>query len=625
MPKLHSVQELNELRTACLAAADSSRPCLTVCAGSGCTAAGANEVLEALRRGLEKRGLEDKVTVKSTGCHGFCEKGPLMIVWPEGVFYNRVAPADAAALIASVSNGRRPVERLLYKDPVSGKTVLREDEVPFYARQQRVLFGNNGRIDPKQIEDYLRVGGYAALAKVVSGLTPEEVIGSVQRSGLRGRGGAGFPTGTKWEAMHRQTANQKYIICNADEGDPGAFMDRSLLEGNPHSVLEGMIIGAHALGASEGYIYVRAEYPLAVQHLRVAIRQAEEHSLLGDNILGSGLSFRIKLVQGAGAFVCGEETALIASIEGRVGEPHPRPPYPVQKGLWGKPTVINNVKTWASVPQIINRGAEWYASIGTERSKGTMVFSLVGKINNTGLVEVPMGVTLRQMIYEIGGGIPKGKQLKAVQIGGPSGGCIPTSLLDLPIDYEELTKAGSMMGSGGMVVMDEDTCMVDIARYFMEFLEDESCGKCFPCREGTQRLRAILTRICQGKGTEEDLPLLEDMSWMMKETSLCGLGQTAANPVQTTLRHFRDEYMAHIREKRCPAKVCRELIVYSIEPTACDGCQACVRVCATEAILGEKKKVHRIDTAKCIKCGACLEVCQPKAVLVSSGASLCPS
>ena len=617
MPKLHSMLELNELRTVCQAAVDPTRPCLTVCAGSGCCAAGAPEVLAALQESLERGGLRESVGLKSTGCHGFCEKGPVMIVWPEGIFYNRVARADAAAIVASLSNGRRPVERLLYKDPVSGQRALREDEVPFYARQKRILFGNNGRIDPNAIEDYLRVGGYAALSQALTALTPEQVVEAVTRSGLRGRGGAGFPTGMKWQALRRNPTFPKYLICNADEGYPGAFMDRSLLEGNPHCVLEGMLLGAYALGANEGYIYVRAEYPLAVKHLRVAIAQAEEYGLLGEQILGTPLSFRIHLVQGAGAFVCGEETALIASVEGRVGEPHPRPPYPVEKGLWGKPTVINNVKTWASVPHIINRGADWYASIGTERSKGTMVFSLVGKINNTGLVEVPMGITLREMIYDIGGGIPKGKQLKAVQIGGPSGGCIPASLIDLPIDYEELTKVGSMMGSGGMVVMDEDTCMVDVARYFMEFLEEESCGKCFPCREGTQRLREILTRISRGQGTEEDLPLLEDLAWMMTETSLCGLGQTAGNPVLTTLRYFRDEYLAHIREKRCPAKVCRELIVYEIEPTLCDGCHACVRVCTTDAILGENKKLHTIDRSKCIRCGACLEVCQPKAIVVS--------
>ena len=616
MPKLHSVQELQALRTACLQASDPTRPCLTVCAGTGCTAAGAHDVLQGLRRALERQGLQGAVEVKSTGCHGFCEKGPLAIVWPEGVFYNHVTAGDAAAIVASATNGRRPVERLLYQDPVSGERVIREEDVPFYRLQQRVLFGNNGRIDPKSIEDYLRVGGYSALELVLTASTPEQVVDAVKRSGLRGRGGAGFPTGRKWEVMRGQPGTPKYIICNADEGDPGAFMDRSLLEGNPHSVIEGLIIGAYALGASEGYVYVRAEYPLAVQHLTVALAQAEEDGLLGENILGSGLNFRIHLVQGAGAFVCGEETALIASIEGRVGEPLPRPPYPAQKGLWGKPTVINNVKTWASVPVIINRGPDWYSAIGTQSSKGTMVFSLVGKINNTGLVEVPMGITLRKMIYEIGGGIPHGKTLKAVQIGGPSGGCIPASLIDLPIDYEALVGAGSMMGSGGMVVMDQDTCMVDLARYFMEFLEEESCGKCFPCRKGTKHMREILARITQGKGCEEDLELLEDLGWMVRETSLCGLGQTAPNPVLTTLRYFREEYLAHIREKRCPAKVCKELITYQVEPTLCDGCGACVRVCTSEAILGEKKKPHTIDNGKCIKCGACLEVCVPKAVLV---------
>jgi len=617
MTRLESLQDLETFRQACLASRDSRRTCVTVCAGSGCTAAGAQDVLRSLRRNIEQRGLNGQIEVKSTGCHGFCERGPVMLIWPEGTFYNKVAASDAKDILSGLVNGRRPVERLLYKDPRTGERVVREDDVPFYRYQHRVLFRNNGRIDPKAIEDYLSVGGYLALPKVLVGMTPEEVVDWVKRSGLRGRGGAGFPTGVKWEACRKNPARPKYIICNADEGDPGAFMDRSLLEGNPHSVLEGMLIGAFAMGASEGYIYVRAEYPLAVEHLRVAIQQAEELGLLGENILGSGMSFRIHLVQGAGAFVCGEETALIASLEGRVGEPLPRPPYPVQKGLWGKPTVINNVKTWASVPVIINRGPEWYAAIGTERSKGTMVFSLVGKINNTGLVEVPMGITLRRMIYEIGGGIPKGKKLKGVQIGGPSGGCIPASLVELPIDYEELTKAGSMMGSGGMVVMDDDTCMVDVARYFMEFLEEESCGKCFPCRKGTQRLKQILTRICRGQGTEDDLLLLEELSWTIKETSLCGLGQTAPNPVLTTLRYFRDEYLAHVRDRRCPAKVCKELITYRIEPTLCDGCHACVQVCTTEAILGEKKSVHSIDDAKCIRCGACLEVCQPKAIEVS--------
>ncbi len=623
MPRLNSIKDLEKLRAECVSGTDAQRPCLTVCAGSGCGAAGAEEVLAGLRKAVEKAGMQDKIDVKSTGCHGFCERGPVMLIWPDGTFYNKVTAAHAADIVASICNGHKPIEKLLYKDPTTGKTVEKEDEVPFYARQQRVLFANNGKIDPKQIKDYLRVGGYAGLAKVLSSMTPDNVVETITRSGLRGRGGAGFPTGVKWSLCRANgRANgggdiARYIICNADEGDPGAFMDRSLLEGNPHSVIEGMIIGAFALGAKQGFVYVRAEYPLAVKHLRTAIQQAEELGVLGDNILGTGLSFRIRLVQGAGAFVCGEETALIASIEGRVGEPHPRPPYPAEKGLWGKPTVINNVKTWASVGHIINRGADWYSNIGTAKSKGTMVFSLVGKINNTGLVEVPMGITLREMIYEIGGGIPNGRTLKAVQIGGPSGGCIPADLIDLPIDYEELTKAGSMMGSGGMVVMDDSTCMVDVARYFMEFLEEESCGQCFPCRQGTQEMKHILTRICEGAGKEEDLDILQDLAWLMKETSLCGLGQTAANPVLTTLRYFRDEYLAHIREESCPAKVCKKLIIYEINPTVCDGCGACVKVCAGSAILGEKHKPHKIDGAKCTKCGACMEVCQPKAVLVS--------
>jgi len=617
MPKLQSVQELEALRSVCLEGLEETKPCIAVCGGSGCTAAGAKDVLAALGKSLKGLGLADCIGVKSTGCHGFCEKGPLVVVWPEGIFYNRVTAADAAEIAASMANARHPVERLLYRDPVTGERILREHEVPFYRKQQRVLFSNNGRIDPKSIQDYLRVGGYGALVKVLTEFTPDQVVDWIKRSGLRGRGGAGFPTGDKWEVLRQQTATPKYLICNGDEGDPGAFMDRSLLEGNPHSVIEGMVIGAFALGAAEGYVYVRAEYPLAVQNLRVALEQAEELGLLGENVLGSGLGFRIHLVQGAGAFICGEETALIASIEGRVGEPRQRPPFPAQKGLWGKPTVINNVKTWASVPVIVSRGPDWYAAIGTERSKGTMVFSLVGKINNTGLVEVPMGITLREMVYGIGGGIPHGKQLKAIQIGGPSGGCIPASLIDLPVDYEALSEAGSMMGSGGMVVMDEDTCMVDVARYFMEFLEEESCGKCFPCRKGTRRMREILGRIAEGKGTEEDLTLLEDLGWMVRETSLCGLGQTAPNPLLSTLRYFRDEYLAHVREKRCPAKVCKQLITYQIDPALCDGCGACVRVCTAEAILGEKKQVHEIDNAKCIKCGSCLEVCQPRAVLVT--------
>jgi NADH-quinone oxidoreductase subunit F len=615
MQKLKSLHALKEMRL-CLEASESGRKSISVCASGSCgIASGAEAVLAALHRELAAHNLEHTVDLKSTGCHGFCEKEPTVVIWPEKIFYGKVAPSDAKEIVASIASHGKPVERLLLKD-ADGKPAVHEQDIPFYARQQRNLFGNNAKLDPRDLRDYVKAGGYTALAHVLADYTPEKVVAAVKQAGLRGRGGAGFPTAIKWEALRKSPVKQRYIVCNADEGDPGAFMDRSLLEGNPHSVIEGMIIGAFALEASEAYIYVRAEYPLAVEHLRIAIEQAELCGLLGENILGSGLNFKIQLVMGAGAFVCGEETALLASIEGRVGEPHPRPPYPVQKGLWGKPTVINNVKTWANLPVIINRGPAWYASIGTEQSKGTAVFSLVGKITNTGLVEVPMGTTLREMIYDIGGGIPKDKKLKAVQIGGPSGGCIPANMIDLPIDYEALNSAGSMMGSGGMVVMDEDTCMVDVARYFMEFLQEESCGKCFPCREGTQRLREILNRISQGKGTEDDLEVLDDATWMIKQTSLCGLGQTAPNPVISTLRYFKDEYLAHIRDKKCPAKVCKELIVYEIESTICDGCHACVRVCTTDAILGDKDAPHTIDTGKCIKCGACLEVCRPKAVLV---------
>jgi NADH:ubiquinone oxidoreductase subunit F (NADH-binding) len=475
---------------------------------------------------------------------------------------------------------------------------------------------NCGLIDPSSLDEYIARHGYFALQRALARMKPEEIIEQVKSSGLRGRGGAGFPTGTKWELMRQQAKEPKYIICNADEGDPGAYMDRAVLEGDPHSVVEGMIIGAYAMGASEGIIYVRDEYPLAVRRMEEAIAQAEEAGLLGENIMNSGLSFRLRIAKGAGAFVCGEETALIASVEGHVGEPNQRPPFPVQRGLWGKPTCINNVETWANVPVIVMRGGEWYTKVGTSTSKGTKVFSLVGAINNTALIEVPMGITLRDVVYKVGGGIPDGRRFKAIQTGGPSGGCIPEQLLDLPVDYESLTQAGAIMGSGGMIVMDESNCMVDIAKYFLGFLSDESCGKCFPCRKGLQRMLEIVTRISEGNGTEDDLQLLEEMGWMIRETSMCGLGQTAPNPVLSTLRYFRDEYLAHVQEKRCPAKVCKELVTYSIEPILCDGCHACVHVCSSEAILGEKKDVHTIDAAKCIKCGACLEVCQPHAVQV---------
>jgi NADH:ubiquinone oxidoreductase subunit F (NADH-binding) len=514
------------------------------------------------------------------------------------------------------------------ENPVSGRATrycrepARVDGVPsqealeLFRYQVRLVLRNCGLIDPSSLDEYIARHGYFALQRALAKMKPEEIIDQIKGSGLRGRGGAGFPTGTKWKLMRQQAKEPKYIICNADEGDPGAYMDRAVLEGDPHSVVEGMIIGAYAMGASEGIIYVRDEYPLAVRRMEEAIGQAEDAGLLGENIMNSGLSVRLRIAKGAGAFVCGEETALIASVEGHVGEPNQRPPFPVQRGLWGKPTCINNVETWANVPVIVMRGGEWYAKVGTSTSKGTKVFSLVGAINNTALIEVPMGITLRDVVYKVGGGIPDGRRFKAIQTGGPSGGCIPEQLLDLPVDYESLTKAGAIMGSGGMIVMDESNCMVDIAKYFLGFLSDESCGKCFPCRKGLQRMLEIVTRISEGQGTEDDLRLLEEMGWMIRETSMCGLGQTAPNPVLSTLRYFRDEYLAHVREKTCPAKVCKELVTYSIEPTLCDGCHACVHVCSSEAILGEKKDVHTIDAAKCIKCGACLEVCQPHAVQV---------
>ncbi|MCG2677311.1 NADH-quinone oxidoreductase subunit NuoF, partial [bacterium] len=497
---------------------------------------------------------------------------------------------------------------------MTGKKIICEDDIPFYKKQERLIFGNNGMIDPTKISYYIALDGYTALAKVLYKMNPQQVIDEIKRSGLRGRGGAGFPTGVKWALCRRQKEKPKYIICNADEGDPGAFMDRSLLEGNPHSVLEGMIIGAYAIGAEEGYIYVRNEYPLAIKHLQIALKQAQEWGLLGKNILGTNFSFRIKINRGAGAFVCGEESALIASIEGRIGEPQPRPPFPAESGLWEKPTNINNVKTWANVPLIINRGAKWYSKIGTKTSKGTMIFSLVGKINNTGLVEVPMGISLRKMVYEIGGGIPNGKRFKAIQTGGPSGGCIPARLIDLPVDYEKLTEAGSMMGSGGMVVMDEDTCMVNVAKYFLSFTRDESCGKCTPCREGIKRMYEILDDITKGKGKESDLKLLKELAEIVKDSSLCGLGQTAPNPVLTTLKYFRGEYLTHIKDKRCPAGVCQDLIQYSVIEENCIGCQVCNKVCPTKAISGKKKEPQKIDQKKCIKCGACYDACKFEAI-----------
>ncbi|MCK4648027.1 NADH-quinone oxidoreductase subunit NuoF [bacterium] len=614
--KLKRPSDLVKARKTVQSRYDPKKTCVTVCCGTGCIASGAHDVAKSFKKEIDKKGLRPRVNLRITGCHGFCERGPLVVIYPRRIFYQRVRVEDVKEIISQTILKGKIIERLLYVDPMTGKKIICEDDIPFYKKQKRLIFGNNGRIDPTKISYYIALDGYAALAKVLYKMSPQQVINEIRKSGLRGRGGAGFPTGVKWELCRQQKENPKYIICNADEGDPGAFMDRSLLEGNPHSVLEGMIIGAYAIGAEEGYIYVRNEYPLAIKHLQIALKQAQEWGLLGKNILGTNFSFRIKINRGAGAFVCGEESALIASIEGRIGEPMPRPPFPAEKGLFEKPTNINNVKTWANVPLIINKGAKWYSRIGTKTSKGTMIFSLVGKINNTGLVEVPMGISLRKMVYEIGGGIPDGKKFKAVQTGGPSGGCIPARLIDLPVDYEKLTEAGSMMGSGGMVVMDEDTCMVNVAKYFLSFTRDESCGKCTPCREGIKRMYEILDDITKGKGKESDLKLLKELAEIVKDSSLCGLGQTAPNPVLTTLRYFRDEYLAHIRDKRCPAGVCQDLIRYSVIKENCVGCQVCNKVCPTKAISGKKKEPQKIDQKKCIKCGACLEACKFEAIEV---------
>ena len=596
---------------------------LMVCAGTGCVSNHAFEIKTALETEIRKHGLEEEVSIVPTGCNGFCERGPILVVQPGNIFYQQLAVKDVPHLVEEHFLKGRPVAKLMYSPPETKTPVPVLNDIPFFKKQVLIALRNRGLIDPEKVDEAIGRGGYKALAKALAEMTPEKIISEITLSGLRGRGGAGFPTGLKWQLVRNAASSnggQKYIVCNGDEGDPGAFMDRSILESDPHSVIEGMAIGAKAIGAAAGFIYVRNEYPLAVERLGIALQQAREYGLLGRDILGMGFDFDIQIKRGAGAFICGEETSLLASIEGRLGEPRPRPPYPAQNGLWGKPTCINNVETWANVPPIISRGAKWYAGIGTPTSKGTKVFSLVGKINNTGLVEVPMGITLREIIYDIGGGIPGGKAFKAVQTGGPSGGCIPKDKIDLPIDYESLSAAGSMMGSGGMVIMDEDTCMVDIARYFLTFTHDESCGKCTPCREGTKAMLDILTRITEGKGCPEDIDLLEDLARAIKDTALCGLGKTAPNPVLTTLRYFRDEYETHIRQKKCPARVCRPLNVYSIDPRLClnkgRGCDVCRRNCASDAITGRKNEAHAIVQSKCIKCGVCFDVCAFGAVKV---------
>jgi NADH-quinone oxidoreductase subunit F len=590
---------------------------VSVCGGSGCHAYGCEVVASALESEIDRLGIGGKVGFFKTGCHGFCEQGPLVVVRPENFFYRKVKPEDVAEIVSETVIEGKVIERLLYEDPTQKRKIAREDDIPFYAGQQRIVFGDNGRVSPDRIEDYTGRGGYEALRKALA-MEPDAIIEEIKRSGLRGRGGGGFPTGRKWATARKAPGEPKYVICNADEGDPGAYMDRSLLEGNPHRVLEGMIIGAYAIGSTEGYVYVRNEYPLAVRNIRTAIGQARQKGFLGKNILGSGLDFDVRVVRGGGAFVCGESTALMASLEGRVGEPRAKYIHTVESGLWGKPSNLNNVETWANVPLIIDRGADWYSAIGTEGSKGTKIFSLVGKIANTGLVEVPMGIPLRQIIYDIGGGIPDGKRFKAVQTGGPSGGCLPESLLDLEVDFDKLTEAGSMMGSGGMIVMDEDSCMVDVSKYFLRFLMEESCGKCVPCREGVARMHEILERITRGEGRESDIELLEDLSTSVIEGSLCALGGSAPNPVLSTLRYFRDEYEAHIRKQWCPAGVCKDLLVYMIDPEACTGCTVCARKCPVHAISGERKEVHTLDGALCVKCGICFDTCRFGAILKGS-------
>jgi len=617
MSRLNSSRELEHLRERLREQRQNIATTVMVCGGTGCRASGSSAVIDAIRDELSRQGLDLSVRLCVTGCHGFCEQGPVMIIEPGNVFYCHVSPEDAFEIVSQTVMKGEVIERLLYTDPVSGERVQTESEIPFYRAQDRQLLSQNLMVDPCSIEDYIVAGGYSALTKVLNAMAPEEIIKEVKSSGLRGRGGGGFPTGRKWSECQEAPGDEKYVVCNADEGDPGAYMDRCVLEGNPHLVLEGMMIGAWAIGAWKGYVYVRNEYPLAVKHSRIAVEQARELGLLGDNILGSSFSFDVDIARGGGAFVCGESTALMASIEGKVGEPRPKDVHTVVDGLYHKPTTLNNVETWANVPSIILNGSSWFASKGTQGSKGTKILALTGRIKNTGLVEVAMGTPVRTVVFDIGGGALDGKQVKAVQTGGPSGGCLPVDKFDLPIDFDVLSEAGSMMGSGGMVVMDEETCMVDVAKYFLTFLQDESCGKCVPCRLGIDRMLEIITDITEGRGRPEQLDLLEELADTVSQTALCGLGKTAPNPVLTTLRYFRSEYEAHINEKRCPAGVCKALITYSIDPDKCTGCGVCLRACVHGAITGGEKQAYVIDAQLCQKCGICRSECRFDAIRVA--------
>ena len=626
MPRINSPADLEALRKDIISQRDPKKTVITLCSGSACHASGSREVAIKLEEEVAKQGLSSTVDIRKTGCHGFCERGPIIVIRPDEICYFQIKPEDVPEIISETIVGKKVIDRLVYNDPVTKEKIIHESEIPFYKNQGRIVFGANVSVDPKNVDDYLAIGGYAALAKALGAMSPDDVLQEVKKANLRGRGGGGFPAGVKWEGSRNAKDPVKYVIVNADEGDPGAYMDRSLLEGNPHAVLEGLTLGAYAIGAHEGYIYVRQEYPLAVENVNMAIKTAEEMGLQGKNILGSGFDFVVKVHRGAGAFVCGESTALMTAIEGRAGEPRPKYIRSNIVGLWSKPSVLNNVETWANVPLIINNGADWFTQYGTETSKGTKIFSLVGKITNTGLVEVPMGTPLKEIIYDIGGGIPNGKKFKAVQTGGPSGGCLPEDALDLPVGFDELTKAGSMMGSGGMIVMDEDTCMVDVARYFMEFLTDESCGKCVPCREGMRQMLKLLTNITKGKGKEGDIETLEALSETAIEAALCALGKSSPNPFLSTLKYFRDEYEAHVKEKRCPALSCKELINFYIDPAKCNACTTCARKCPSEAIIGGKNLIHMVDQEKCTKCGTCFEVCPPKfrAVTKISGVPVPP-